>query len=70
MLDAALHAWVGDVGAVPRIHGKRGWRSESFARGGGVGARNPSVGDGRAKKARLRLGVPKTEGKVSICRER
>jgi hypothetical protein len=64
MLDAALHAWVGDVGAVPRIHGK------SFARGGGVGARNPSVGDGRAKKARLRLGVPKTEGKVSICRER
>jgi hypothetical protein len=62
----ALHAQVGDVRAVPQIHGKRRCRSESFASGEGVRARNPSAGGDVAEKVRLRLGVLKTGGKAFI----
>ena len=72
VLDKALHACVGDVGAVPRLHGKQRQRSEDFlamaekrklriwgAGGGLAEATDPNNGGGKAKKARLQFGVPK-----------
>ena len=33
-LDKALHACVGDVRAIPRLHGRQVWGNESFTDGG------------------------------------
>jgi hypothetical protein len=68
VLDQALHALVGDVLVIPRLHGKREQRSKNFTGGGRARAKNPSAGGGQAEKARLRLGVLKMEGKTPIYR--
>ena len=62
-LDEAIHARVGDVGAIPRLHGKQGWKNKNFAGGRRARTRNPGTGGGEAEKTRLRLRVPKGEGK-------
>ena len=34
VLDKSLHAYVGDVGAIPRLHGRQVWGNKSFTDGG------------------------------------
>ena len=63
VLDEALYARVGDVRVIPRLHGRQGWKNESYAGGGRTKAMDPNVGGEEAEKARLRLGVSKDEGK-------
>jgi hypothetical protein len=70
VLGEALHARVGNIGMVPRLHGKQGWRNEDFADGGRARVRNPSAGGGEVEKMRLWLGKPKTEGKNPVYRGR
>ena len=62
-LDEALHVRVGDVRAIPRLHGRQGQKNESYAGGGRAKAMDSNAGGGEAEKARLRLGVSKDEGK-------
>ena len=69
-LDEALHARVGDVGAIPRLHGKQGGRNENFAGGGRARARDPSACSGEAKRTRLWLGISKMKGKTPSYRGR
>ena len=69
-LDEALHARMGDVGAIPRLHGKQRRRNESFAGDERTRARNPGAGGGEAEKARLWSDVSGTKGKAPIYRRR
>ena len=62
-LDEALHACVGDVGAIPRLHGRQGRKNKSYAGGERAKAIDPNAGGREAEKARLWLGVSKDEGK-------
>ena len=62
-LDEAIYARMGDVGAIPRLHGRQGQKNKSYASGGRAKAIDPNTGSGEAEKARLRLGISKDEGK-------
>jgi len=42
-LDESLHAHIGDIGAVARLHGKQGWRNKNFAGGEKARTRDPSA---------------------------
>jgi hypothetical protein len=59
---------VGDIKAVPRLHGKRGWRNESFASGGRAKVRSPSTSGEEAEKARLWLDVSKMKEGTPVYR--
>jgi hypothetical protein len=64
MLDEALHARVGDVRAIPRLHGKQGRGNENFINGERARAGNLSAYGGEAERMRLWLGISKTKGKT------
>ena len=53
VLHLALYASVGDVRAIPRLHGRQGWKNKSYAGRGRAKVIDSNDGGKEVEKARL-----------------